>query len=100
MGRKRKPIQMPNQMTTDAAAMDIKPKTLEEFKQVAEREYAPEVNKSQVESVTFLGTGTYLPTIKGKTRRVQFAPERGYRFTANDPEIIEWCRGKNFKEAE
>lgn len=81
-----------------AAAAPAQPANFQEFKQAAEQHYAPEPEKAPTERVVFVGTGSYLPTIGGKSYRIVFRPQTQYQVVVTDPALVEWMRGRGFKE--
>jgi hypothetical protein len=108
MARKAKVVLKPEQTVVQAAAGTVTDTVLpqervvtkQEFKTLAESQYAPEPEaKPEVEFVAFLGTGSYFPDINGRTVHVVFSPEKHYRFTTNLPAVIEWCDRKGFSRA-
>lgn len=93
------PIERPSGVRAGAVeATPSKPANFEEYKQVVEKEYAPEPEAQQAERVVFVGAGSYAPTIGKKTYTVKFRPTSQYQVVATDPILIEWMRGKGFKE--
>jgi hypothetical protein len=104
MAKQRKVAQIAPPVAVRAAATvaePSRPANFEEYKQVAERVYAPEPEKpADQQRVVFVGTGSYAPTIGKRTYAVKFRPQTQYQVVATAPELIEWMRGKGFKELE
>lgn len=97
MSRKTRKIIPPSSVSTDVNTLEYKTSSQDEFKQLVEKEYAPEPIVEPKKVRTFLGCGTYLPKINGKTVSVSFAD--GNKYSAHDSDVIEYLIKKGFKEA-
>lgn len=85
---------------TQPVADIIKTDTPEEYKNAVETEYAPQPKNQPKKMRVFLGVGTYLPKINGRTVKICFSANSMNRYATSDEAVIEYLENRGFKEIE
>lgn len=90
------PIMVNTGVTT--ADSEIIATTPDTYKQLVEKEYAPE-QKELPKMRTFYGVGTRIPKINGKNIKIAFSSNFSNTYSTSDESVIAWLIEKGFKEA-